>query len=87
MGWKSTNKGITSGSGINSINKEVEDARDQIAAADFVIAQFETPQEATLRAFQIAKENGVKTILNPAPAHEINPDLLKLALIGMKEHQ
>lgn len=58
--------------------KEVEDARDQIAAADFVIAQFETPQEATLRAFQIAKENGVKTILNPAPAHEINPDLLKL---------
>ena len=45
--------------------KEVEDARDQIAAADFVIAQFETPQEATLRAFQIAKENGVKTILNP----------------------
>ena len=57
--------------------KEVEDARDQIAA-DFVIAQFETPQEATLRAFQIAKENGVKTILNPAPAHEINPDLLKL---------
>ena len=53
--------------------KEVEDARDQIAAADF-----ETPQEATLRAFQIAKENGVKTILNPAPAHEINPDLLKL---------
>ena len=58
--------------------KGVEDARDQIAAADFVIAQFETPQEATLRAFQIAKENGVKTILNPAPAHEINPDLLKL---------
>lgn len=58
--------------------KEVEAARTQIAQADFVIAQFETPQDATLRAFQIAKENGVKTILNPAPAHKINPELLKL---------
>jgi ribokinase len=58
--------------------KEVEAAKEQIANADFVIAQFETPQDATLRAFQIAKENGVKTVLNPAPAHEINPELLKL---------
>ena len=56
---------------LNAIDDVLEDA-------DFLISQFETPQEATLRAFQIAKENGVKTILNPAPAHEINPDLLKL---------
>lgn len=58
--------------------KEVEEASAQIAQADFLIAQFETPQVATLRAFQIAKENGVTTILNPAPAHEIDPELLKL---------
>lgn len=57
---------------------DVAAAKQQIAAADFVIAQFETPQEATLKAFQIAKENGVKTILNPAPAHKIDPALLKL---------
>ncbi|HJA27310.1 MAG TPA: ribokinase [Candidatus Limosilactobacillus intestinigallinarum] len=57
---------------------DVAAAKQQIAAADFVIAQFETPQEATLKAFQIAKENGVKTILNPAPAHQIDPALLKL---------
>ena len=57
--------------------KEVEDARDQIAAADFVIAQFETPQEVALDAFKQAKKHGVTTLLNPAPAHEILPELLK----------
>lgn len=44
---------------------------------DFIIAQFETPQEVTLAAFKKAKANGVVTILNPAPAHEIIPELLK----------
>ncbi|MFQ9706561.1 MAG: ribokinase [Limosilactobacillus pontis] len=57
---------------------DVVAAKQQIAAADFVIAQFETPQSATLKAFQIAKANGVKTILNPAPAQKIDPALLKL---------
>ena len=58
--------------------KEVEDARDQIAAADFVIAQFETPIEATIEAFKIAKKKGAITILNPAPAIEKIPaELLK----------
>lgn len=57
---------------------DVVAAKQQIAVADFVIAQFETPQSATLKAFQIAKANGVKTILNPAPAQEIDPALLKL---------
>lgn len=58
--------------------EDVEAAKKQIVDADFVVAQFETPQAATLRAFQLAKENGVTTILNPAPAQKINPDLLKL---------
>ena len=43
---------------------DVEAAKDKITAADFVVAQFETPQAATLRAFQLAKANGVTTILN-----------------------
>ncbi|WP_242363074.1 ribokinase [Limosilactobacillus antri] len=57
---------------------DVEAAQDKITAADFVVAQFETPQAATLRAFQLAKENGVATILNPAPAQKIDPEVLKL---------
>lgn len=57
---------------------DVEAAKDKITAADFVVAQFETPQAATLRAFQLAKANGVTTILNPAPAQKIDPEVLKL---------
>ena len=44
---------------------------------DFLISQFETPQAVTVEAFKQAKEHGVTTILNPAPAHEILPELLQ----------
>ena len=57
---------------------DVNAAKKQIMEADFVVAQFETPQAATLRAFELAKENGVTTILNPAPAKKIDPAVLKL---------
>ncbi len=57
---------------------DVNAAKKQIMEADFVVAQFETPQAATLRAFELAKENGVTTILNPAPAQKIEPTVLKL---------
>lgn len=50
---------------------------DVLDDADFLISQFETPQAVTLAAFKKAKEQGVTTILNPAPAHDIIPELLK----------
>ncbi|WCJ47044.1 ribokinase [Levilactobacillus brevis] len=52
--------------------------KDEIANADFLITQFETPQAATLAAFKVAKQHGVTTILNPAPAAEIDPEILKV---------
>lgn len=57
---------------------DVDNAQAAIANADFVIAQFETPQETTLEAFKLAKQHGVKTILNPAPAAKIDPEILKV---------
>lgn len=56
----------------------VDDIDDVLDGADFLISQFETPQEVALAAFKKAKEHNVTTILNPAPAHEILPDLLKV---------
>ena len=56
----------------------VDDIDDVLDDADFLISQFETPQDVTLAAFKKAKEHGVTTILNPAPAHEIIPDLLNV---------
>ncbi|HIY91482.1 ribokinase [Companilactobacillus sp. HBUAS56275] len=55
---------------------DVESARDSIANADCLVSEFETPLEATVRAFEIAKQNGVITILNPAPAKTDIPQKL-----------
>ncbi|WP_242360673.1 ribokinase [Limosilactobacillus antri] len=52
-------------------------ADDVLDGADFLISQFETPQAVTLAAFKLAKKHGVTTILNPAPAHDIIPELLQ----------
>lgn len=58
---------------------DAENASEAIFAADVLVAQFETPLEVTLKAFEIAKQNGVFTILNPAPAkQDIPTELLEL---------
>ncbi|WP_143463715.1 ribokinase [Levilactobacillus enshiensis] len=57
---------------------EVTAVEDEIAKADFLITQFETPQDATLAAFTVAKKHNVTTILNPAPAAKIDPEILKV---------
>jgi ribokinase len=46
------------------------------AAIDVVVGQLEIPQPVTTAAFRAARERGAMTILNPAPAAAIEPDLL-----------
>lgn len=57
---------------------DVYQAKEQIQAADFLIAQFETPIEQTITAFNLAKQAQVTTILNPAPAKEASAQLFSL---------
>jgi ribokinase len=45
----------------------VEAAADMISSAEVVLAQLELPYETVARALSIAKDAGVRTILNPAP--------------------
>ncbi|AVK63306.1 ribokinase [Lactobacillus sp. CBA3606] len=47
---------------------DVDLAQPVIAASDFLIAQFETPQAATQHGFELAQAANRRTILNPAPA-------------------
>ncbi|RIX98211.1 ribokinase [Aureimonas flava] len=47
---------------------DVEDAREAIASAAVFVTQFEQPQDAALRGLEIARDAGVTTIFNPAPA-------------------
>ncbi len=45
---------------------------------DYVLAQFEVPKKTITKAFKIAKNLGIKTVLNPAPASTIDEELLSL---------
>lgn len=56
---------------------EINDSIEVIAKADFLLAQLETPLDVISHAVKIAYENGVKMILNPAPAQELPDDLLQ----------
>ena len=48
--------------------EEVESARPEIAAADVLVCQLEVPLEISLAALRLARQEGVRTIFNPAPA-------------------
>ncbi|MBS1007904.1 ribokinase [Leuconostoc suionicum] len=58
---------VYGGANMNLTSADVEKARNIIANADVIVAQLEVPTEAIVAGFNIAKENGVLTILNPAP--------------------
>jgi ribokinase len=60
---------------------DVEHARTAIRAASVVLCQLETPIDSVRRALSIAREAGVTTVLNPAPATSL-PDAL-LALVDV----
>ena len=68
---------VVPGANMSLNLKEIDKCKDIIANSDIIVAQFETPIEVTMEAFKFAKENGVITILNPAPAKEIPTELLK----------
>ncbi|GAB9260181.1 MULTISPECIES: ribokinase [Ligilactobacillus] len=56
--------------------EHVVEHADLIKESDFVIAQFESDLASTIKAFEVAHQAGVKTILNPAPAMRTVPEEL-----------
>lgn len=69
---------VIPGANMNIEYSDVKRAETIIKMSKIIIAQFETPIEATIDAFKIARKNGVITILNPAPARKIPTELLAL---------
>ena len=55
---------------------DIERASEAIAAADVLLLQLEVPIAASQRAAEIAKSNGARVVLNPAPAQELPDDFL-----------
>ncbi|EJT6161281.1 ribokinase [Clostridium perfringens] len=68
---------VNAGSNMTLTKDEIHSAENLIKESDIIISQFETPEDITIEAFKIAKENGKVTILNPAPAKKIKDELLK----------
>lgn len=57
---------------------DIEAKRDLIEGASVFVTQLEQPMDAAMRGLEIARGAGVRTILNPAPAVEIPPEMLRL---------
>ena len=55
---------------------DVERLRPLLEQAAVLLVQLEIPQETVLAALRLAREMGVRTILDPAPVHENLPDEL-----------
>jgi ribokinase len=68
---------VASGANANLSPDDVRRAADVIASADILIMQLETPIETVRAAAQLARENGVTAILNPAPAQPLDDELLQ----------
>ena len=52
------------------------DSLSNIGSLDVLVGQFEIPLEVNEKVFEFAKNNGVQTVLNPAPAGNISEKLL-----------
>lgn len=44
-----------------------------------VVGQFEIPQKVTSEVFSYCKKNNIQTVLNPAPAQELDKDILDVS--------
>ena len=65
--------------GSNSLltGDDIDAASEAIRNADVLVVQLEVPLDAVRRALEIAHEAGVATLLNPAPAQELDRGLLQ----------
>ena len=68
--------------------RRVRQAAEAVRAASLVVCQLEAPPETAKAAFAIARDVGVRTLLNPAPAQALDEELLSLTdLLIPNEHE
>lgn len=70
--------GIAAGANGCLSEELVAQHQQLIADTDYLLLQQEIPGSVILQAAHIAKENGTKVVLNPAPARELSESFLSL---------
>jgi ribokinase len=79
---------VASGANARLSAGDVERAADQISQADVLLVQLEVPMDAVRTAIELAHKAGVPVILNPAPAKEMDPGLLRMVTVATpNEHE
>jgi ribokinase len=69
---------VVAGANSGLSPEDVSKASAAIQSADALLCQLETPLDATLTAFRLARAAGVRTVLTPAPATALPDELLRL---------
>ena len=70
---------IIPGANLELSEEFIENAVLRISNLSIVIAQCELPEEFAIAAFKSAKVKNAITILNPAPAVKLSPELIELS--------
>lgn len=69
---------VIPGTNMAISEEEIIQCEEEIKNSNIILSQFEVPMEAIAKAFKIAKDNNVLTVLNPAPVKEITDELVNL---------
>lgn len=67
---------VASGANAEFPASDVEDLRASFLHSGYALFQLETPLETVEAALRLARSEGAKTILDPAPAQPLSPELL-----------
>ena len=68
---------VASGANARLTPADVLAARDAICSADVLVMQLETPLDTVRAAAELAHEQNVRIILNPAPAQPLGEEILR----------
>ena len=69
---------VIAGANESLTRDDVKNASSVIEQSDLVLCQLETPVEAAIEAFRIARSASAVTMLTPAPADQVTDELLAL---------
>jgi ribokinase len=67
------------GTNLSLCGDDIQEARALFEKADFLLLQFEVPDEANLRACELARQNGMSIVINPAPMRKFAAGLIEAA--------
>jgi ribokinase len=68
---------VSPGACGNITREEIDDAKNEIIHSDIFLTQMETNIDAAYRAIDVAWENNVRVVLNPAPVQPVDDALYK----------